>query len=274
VIHRCRAIVALSIVVAIAAACSTDRPDSDAGASNPDVAAGGGLTRAEVTALLTTGLYDTVKADALLQECMAASGFLWIAASAASPPASLAADAAFAQTYGYGIATGALVVAEEPGEPDPNLAYFSGLSASAQAAYNRALVGNEQGVAPISEESCLGRENAALAVQAAIAGSPVAAQILEEYQEAIDADPAVVAEGESWRRCMADRGHDVSSTAEIVTGLQGDVELATSPEELKAIAARELAIAGDDYACAGDLRGAVEAITPALVEQLVDRFGT
>jgi hypothetical protein len=74
VIHSCRAIVALSIVAAVTVACSTDRADSDAAASNPDVAAGGGFTRAEVTELLTTGLYDPLQADALLQECMAASG--------------------------------------------------------------------------------------------------------------------------------------------------------------------------------------------------------
>jgi hypothetical protein len=229
----------------------------------------GQLSRQEVVDLLSGESVDALLAGELLTECMAERGFLWVGQGVGG--AAELGDAEFVARYGYGIATAALLGESSP-EPDPNLAYADSLNASALAAYNVALVGNEAGASPISPESCLGKENAALAAASDTLSSPEATALLEEFAAALDTDGGVVAARVSWTECMGQRGYESTGSAALAAGIQQRVDNAANATELEAIAVDELQIAADDFECSAPLGPAIDAATEAIVEEVAARY--
>ncbi len=119
-------------------------------------------------------------------------------------PGSALSDVLFVDTYGYGITT---FIEDGSDEIDPNLQYFEQLDPDAQAAYNIALVGNPNGEAPVSDDSCLALERETLDRAAAAITSEIVVQAISEYSSRLASDPEVVTANAAWVSCLAEAGY-------------------------------------------------------------------
>lgn len=260
---------AVVALVVVGAGCGSDAASDDAGAIEPtdSSATTATVTRAQLASVLQGGFFDEQSTDAVLIDCMAASGFLWISASGQTQGAAMS-DSAFVDTYGYGVTT----FVSDSGEVDPNLQYFDSLDANAQGAYNLALVGNPAGEAPISDDSCLALEQETLGAATEAISSQIVVQALDEYSSRIATDPGVTAANEAWVDCIGSSGYAYASRDDIIGELSAQAEQPLSSEQLIALQQQEREIARVDFDCSDGIREATQKAADALIIELLDKY--
>jgi hypothetical protein len=213
-----------------------------------------------------------------IRDCMKTQGFDYVpvdpaAQIAAVTGSSRLTDAEFTRQFGYGIST---FWGRGGAQADPNAQYRRSLSPADQAAYGRALYGENDG-ATVDEALDSGDFSklggcTRKATEAVFGGTQVLTQLqskLDDLDERINADPRMVRALEKWTSCMAAAGYryeepdDIDSTLmrrteRVVGPLQG--KFATGPAgggrmpaydhvALAALNRDEVATARQDLAC-------------------------
>ena len=247
-------------LVALSACASSDGLSTGSAVSQPE------FTREQISDALDGGLFDTVATDQVVAECMAESGFTWIVARA--DPSAQIADADFVATYGYGIFS----FPDDTGGDDANFVIFDALSPAEQGAYNLALVGNEQGVAPTSPDSCFGRQRQALQRLSDLASSELMRKILDEYQSLLSSAPEVEVANAGWQLCMSAAGLAYDSRDDILAELTALADTQPDGDALIAGKQRELLLAQQDYTCSSPVRAASANAAERIKAELVDRY--
>ncbi|MGB8860155.1 MAG: hypothetical protein WCC60_12900 [Ilumatobacteraceae bacterium] len=262
-----RGCAALAVVICMAAfaACSDSESDGTVQSAAP-AAAPPEITRQQIVDALNGNMFNTTDTDRLVADCMADSGFQWVVAAA--DPAAAIADATYVQSYGYGIFSTPVEAAGD----DPNLAIFDAMSPAEQGAYNLALVGNEQGVAPISPTSCFGKQQAALQQLSDIASSELMQKILNEYQSLLLSAPEMTAAQAEWQSCMKAAGLDYDNRDTIIAELTALADTLPTGDALVAAKANELRIAQQDYTCSASVREAAVNAAERIKADLVARY--
>lgn len=253
--------VALNVVAFTACSGSDGTPATAAPASvAPEI------TRQQIVDALDGNVFDTTDTDRLVADCMADSGFQWVVTTV--DPAATIADATYVASYGYGIFSAPI---ELDGD-DPNMAVFDAMSPAEQGAYNLALVGNEQGLEPISPASCLGRQQVALQRLGDLASSELMQKILTEFQSLLLSAPEMTVAQAEWQSCMQASGLDYDNRDAIIAELTALADTLPTGDALVAAKANELRIAQQDYTCSAPVREAAINAADRIKADLVARY--
>lgn len=210
----------------------------------------------------------------LVAQCMTEQGFEYEPVPAQERMAGAFGDAyqlapaEFAERYGYGVTT--LDPADGDGFVDPNQQLRDALPADQQAAYDRALWG---------EDGCQPRASAEVYGQPAERDEGfgqfdgLVAEIGELYRR-IETDPRLDQANQRWAGCMAAAGYPGLSHPDDARQSVHDrlAELPDRPAETEAdVRAYELAIAPVDHACQQEhLAGPHREVTVELEQEFVD----
>jgi hypothetical protein len=216
------------------------------------------------------------RVEGRIQECMKAQGFDYVPVDPLAQRAALTgkarmSDEEFLQQFGYGIST---MFGRAAPQSDPNERYRRSLDPAGQAAYDRALFGDNAGLTfaeAIDNDAadelggCTKR-----ATDAVFGGAAVLSSLqgkFDELEERINQDQRMVRAVEKWSACMAEKGFEYEEPEQIdedmIKRFKDIVGVATQPGAtvpadrnapydkgaLAALKAEEVKAARADLAC-------------------------
>lgn len=195
-----------------------------------------------------------IRVTRAISACMAARGFDYRGPAAVDG----LDDTIDPAVDGYGIATGPAGGAVTLGD--------GGADRFERDAYEQALYGSSLDAGAAGGCAAVG----AAELDAAMAEIAAMPYSIEQLEADTLAHPAMVAGLEAWSACMAGRGYEAASPADLISGLVERLATAT-PEEARALADEERRTAAADFACRdAHLTGAAEEaaaeLAPAFVE--------
>lgn len=260
-----RCVAAASHLLWVLASCSS----GDVQEARPTEAAGG-VSRSDLAFILESGVSPANPSGAVVGQCMRSKGFSWIdpVPASTSGEASPGQDEAFVAKFGYGILSGPT----DPAEPDPNLALFNALSDGQQAAYNVALVGNEDGLPPIAPSSCLGREQQALVRSTAMLQLEGVQRAMAELAARVDSDDEVVAARAAWSQCISSAGYAAATRDALMEDFRRLAEVPMSDAQRSQAVQREIATASADLRCSAAIEAAVSAARRRVTPSILDTY--
>lgn len=213
------------------------------------------------------------RAENLIRDCMKEQGFEYVPTDPEAQRNELLgvqgmSEEDFERQYGYGITTLYEQRRQQQEKPGPNAAFRAMLSEADQAAYDRALFGDDPDATladamDTGEFSRLGGCTKQAADQI-FGGSDVVrtlTQKLDELDEAILADARMVEAIKAWSKCMRDAGYDLADPEQVDVVLTKRLEAIVGPAEasgdpdaydkaaLAALQREEVAMVNADLLC-------------------------
>jgi hypothetical protein len=179
------------------------------------------------------------RAENLIRDCMKAQGFDYVPVDPVDQQAKLVGSTGlsgeeFEKQYGYGITT--LYEERQQSAGGPNDAIRSALDPAGQAAYDRALYGDDPTAtfAVALDTGDFARLGGCLkkATEQVFGGAAVLHTLqtkLDELDERILADPRVAKAIAAWSKCMRARGYDLAEPEQVDVVLQQQLEAIVGP---------------------------------------------
>ncbi len=279
------------VVTALALAASCGGPDGEveAEATLPPSPLAAAMGWHDGDAAARLALDQDARAQEQIESCMAAAGFRYepwtspVVRAAAADDGATPGTEAFAERFGYGIATVAEggPAADGEADTDPNAALLADLDPAGRAAWLEALHGSAGGASAEDDPGCAGRAYAELGGGAEAARTRAEFdRVLDDLDERVRSDPRLVAAREGWAACMAGEGYPFPTPAEAVADLTSRLDgltldltdeqiaalddrqrqtlleegVAVDADELAALQERERAVAVADWRCAAEER--------------------
>ena len=208
-------------------------------------------------------------AENIIADCMKAQGFDYVPVDPQAQRAALVGQAGmseedFNQQFGYGITT--LFGKEESLPPGPNEEIRNALSEADQAAYDRALYGDDTtatfaNALDTGDYTRLGgcTQQAVETVFGGVGVFQSLQEKLDELDSSIIEDERMVDAISAWSQCMRDAGFDLADPEQVDVVLLAELEGIAGPPDnpnaeidqaaLAALQAKEVAMVNADIAC-------------------------